>query len=383
METAQSSVLVTVLVTVLVSSMAVLAAGTEDPSLHQIIVDLPLANGFVHLSFHPEELHVPLGESRVGYVNVSIDEHALHYLPLRIHQCCEDPSIATVSADTLQRFVVRNQSTVLRVEARGTQLGQTSLKFYVARNDTDQKRRGFVAHTVAASDGSQYQDLGRDRTGVGARSPLDSDTASAGLGRDASDEQEATDLSRPAKLRYYGGERNAANSSSNSSRSRNTSKSTEYPKVDLRRASASSSSSSSRPVENRAAEQPNFESAIHVRIQQQQLIKANMASYQATPIPDPVWKYQVPGQDLSDPPDGQVQWWITTEYPVLVSSPTNRAGPYLHYTVMVLVALNLFGVGGQIDGDEAVELLKKPLSVTIGFFCRFAVIPAVSLLKRL
>ena len=58
-----------------------------------------------------------------------------------------------------------------------------------------------------------------------------------------------------------------------------------------------------------------------------------------------------------------------------------RTNIYLHNKPHVsgFISVNLLGIGGQINLDEFVHLLKCPLAVSIGMLSRFAVMPAVRL----
>ena len=71
-------------------------------------------------------------------------------------------------------------------------------------------------------------------------------------------------------------------------------------------------------------------------------------------------------------------WWLPFVYEITV---TNRADPacfYLSAVVLGLMALNMIAIGGQVDGNEVIYLLKQPMAVGIGLLCRFGIIPAVS-----
>ena len=73
------------------------------------------------------------------------------------------------------------------------------------------------------------------------------------------------------------------------------------------------------------------------------------------------------------------EWWLLGRYEVVVTRPVNWLEPWLDYIVMVFIGLNMLGVGGQIDAEEVLYLVKKPAAVSIGMFCRFGVMPAVSI----
>ncbi len=71
-------------------------------------------------------------------------------------------------------------------------------------------------------------------------------------------------------------------------------------------------------------------------------------------------------------------WWMAYTYDVTVKNAPQSVKFYLSAVVLGLIALNLVGVGGQVDGDQVIRLLKKPLAVGVGMLCRFGILPAVS-----
>jgi len=74
------------------------------------------------------------------------------------------------------------------------------------------------------------------------------------------------------------------------------------------------------------------------------------------------------------------RWWIADEYQIVVVSPVRRTTTdLLCYLILTLTAINLVGIGGQLDCDEATKLLRRPSALAVGLFCRFAVMPVVSL----
>ena len=74
------------------------------------------------------------------------------------------------------------------------------------------------------------------------------------------------------------------------------------------------------------------------------------------------------------------QWWLLGSYELVIERPINSIESWLDYTVMALTAINLIAIGGQIDGDEALYLIKKPTVLSVALFSRFGVMPAVSTL---
>ena len=46
--------------------------------------------------------------------------------------------------------------------------------------------------------------------------------------------------------------------------------------------------------------------------------------------------------------------------------------------MLVIIGISLVGVGGQLDVDEIIYLLKKPIAIAVTAGARFIVMPAVS-----
>ena len=70
------------------------------------------------------------------------------------------------------------------------------------------------------------------------------------------------------------------------------------------------------------------------------------------------------------PPDDDLQ--------VVVRNPHNYAEVYMNALALLMVGVNLVGIGGQVDSVEVVYLVKRPLSLAVGLVCRFGIMPAVS-----
>ena len=63
---------------------------------------------------------------------------------------------------------------------------------------------------------------------------------------------------------------------------------------------------------------------------------------------------------------------------VVVRNPHNYAEVYMNALALLMVGVNLVGIGGQVDAVEVVYLVKRPLSLAVGLVCRFGIMPAVS-----
>jgi len=73
------------------------------------------------------------------------------------------------------------------------------------------------------------------------------------------------------------------------------------------------------------------------------------------------------------------RWWVADEYQIIVVSVVRRmTADVLSYLLLTFTAVNLIGVGGQFDCNEATQLVRRPSALAAGLFCRFAVMPAVS-----
>ena len=77
------------------------------------------------------------------------------------------------------------------------------------------------------------------------------------------------------------------------------------------------------------------------------------------------------------------RWWLANEWQIVVVSPVQQTtANLLYYVIVTLTAVNLIGIGGQLDCDEATQLLRRPSSLAVGLFCRLALVPAVSLHRK-
>jgi len=74
------------------------------------------------------------------------------------------------------------------------------------------------------------------------------------------------------------------------------------------------------------------------------------------------------------------RWWLADECKIVVLSPVRQTTvDVLCYVLIMLTAVNLVGIGGQLDCDEATQLLRRPSPLAVGLFCRFALTPTVGL----
>ncbi|ELU09519.1 hypothetical protein CAPTEDRAFT_223681 [Capitella teleta] len=73
------------------------------------------------------------------------------------------------------------------------------------------------------------------------------------------------------------------------------------------------------------------------------------------------------------------QWWLRDEYAVIVKRSHSPVRIYLNYALMGLISINLMAIGGQVNLNEMVKLVKKPIGLSVAFLCRFAFVPALGL----
>ena len=94
-------------------------------------------------------------------------------------------------------------------------------------------------------------------------------------------------------------------------------------------------------------------------------------------------KFYIAAKDSPPPncskPNSCPWWWVAYSYDVIVQEDehTRIIGFYLSAVILGLYAINLVGAGGQMDGDEMIVLLKKPLALSVWVLCTFGVLPAV------
>ena len=282
-------------------------------------------NGFMHLSFLPDPLVLSLGSQASGYVNVSVDEHAAPNLPLRLGLCCLDTGVAVV-AHPRQYLLIRNLSALVPIQVRGLKLGRTSLKFYITRGS-------YIL------DGGEGDEVGAEGRVVRSVQEKTTSLYSQDSVLPAGDLPSAD----CAALHWSHGP----------VRAQRTSRDTDTEHRHLPR---------------------DVKPAVQLRRQPRDTDPGRSAKRRAKP----------PARNMDPPPfapntsSDPLVWWIPEEYEVVVGRPDMTAATYLQYVIMVLVGLNLVGVGGQVDGEEMINLLKRPMAVCVGLFCRFGIIPAVS-----
>ena len=71
-------------------------------------------------------------------------------------------------------------------------------------------------------------------------------------------------------------------------------------------------------------------------------------------------------------------WLLPYEYEVKVTNGHDPAQFYLSAILFGFMAINMIGIGGQVDGELMIYLMKKPMAISISLLCRFGIIPAVS-----
>ena len=58
--------------------------------------------------------------------------------------------------------------------------------------------------------------------------------------------------------------------------------------------------------------------------------------------------------------------------------PVDSRVYYIEYAVLTMVAANVVGLGGQVNGESLFRLIQSPVVLTSAMFCRLALLPAVS-----
>lgn len=54
------------------------------------------------------------------------------------------------------------------------------------------------------------------------------------------------------------------------------------------------------------------------------------------------------------------------------------AGKICQYLSLTLIIINMVGIGGLVDGEQILYLLRRPLSIGVSLLCRYGIMPAVS-----
>jgi len=359
--------------------------------------------GYVAIRFEPEVLRVPVGSSAIGNVHVTVHvTSAMTNRPvlgipqqlrrtLNISACSVDPEVAdvtwwpssehqhsrndddetggTIASCIDQRHhkmrpsghvIVSMTSSTFALSVRGFRLGRTRIKFYVIRT---QRRHTIVASSflpAATTRTANYsQQIGDSGYDAFMYVPVNDAPGVAGVARSESD----TDRQAEAEAPFVP---DISTSSTDPNMSTESLKYTanSYPAVTNGSTAAADSSSvvqrsNAEPV--KLADAGGYSPAVW------------NASGTAT-MRDTVAVGG--GHDY----DGDVElWWIAHDYEIRVVNDVKRStASALRYAVLALTAVNLVGIGAQLEWSEVLVNVRQPSPLFVGLFNRQAVMPTVS-----
>lgn len=302
------------------------------------------ANGFIHLHFRPPVLRLHPGDVTSGRIDVAVhdaadlDSSGSPWI-VRIRPCCLDPAIAEVDRSPddvvlrLDNFRSSAADVSFQVGVRGLRMGRTALRFYVTKNCSFVTRR---ARQSCAASGGRHDD--QDPVTSQRRPRMHSKiTEDDPYGNN---ETVVESFENEAKVKV------------NHSRSRSTEVTNDTVASFPGGASIANSSSLSFFVP--------------------------VLDYYDVVDDDDVTHN---GSDVTTTTttSSGVRWWIPQEYHVIVCRPVDRSTMvWFNYLLMVLTSVNLVGAGGQVDPIEAIAVLRRPTTLVLGLFSRFAVTPVVS-----
>lgn len=303
------------------------------------------ANGFIHLHFRPPVLRLHPGDVTSGRIDVAVhdaadlDSSGSPWI-VRIRPCCLDPAIAEVDRSPddvvlrLDNFRSSSAADVsFQVAVRGLRMGRTALRFYVTKNCSLVTRR---ARQSCAASGGRHDD----------------------------DQDPVTSLQRRPRM---------------------------HSKITEEDDPYGNNESAVESFENEAKVKVNHSRSRSTEVNNDTVASfpggATIANSSSVSFFAPVLDYYDDDDDVTH--NGSdvtttttttgVRWWIPQEYHVIVCRPVDRSTMvWFSYLLMVLTSVNLVGAGGQVDPTEAMAVLRRPTTLAIGLFSRFAVTPVVS-----
>ena len=74
---------------------------------------------------------------------------------------------------------------------------------------------------------------------------------------------------------------------------------------------------------------------------------------------------------------GTVRMWVKYYQQVNVLRNVTVPTTHVHVVSHAIVAVNMIIIGSKLDKEEAGNMIRRPLSLTLGFICRFGVLPGV------
>lgn len=398
-------------------SLAFISASVSAPSSDAVTTNSHHANGFIYLHLHPPVLRVRPGEIATGRINITIHEAAEVDTAgspwiVKVRPCCTEPEVAELlHAPEVAVRLEHIRSTVFSfvVAVRGVRMGRTTIRFFVTKNCSSSADGGVASEVqlrlcTARSDGDrepietkpeedaalppearmrrtiseegsgqyrgiQRRDVGRvngQSEGVLASKPLDNDTIQSPLRfvflnwtALRVDEEGVKYRSRPLS-----GDAGATS---------------ELERLPGRRETSKPGSSSLTNSGIGGRSQP-VEGPIHLPFPDGNGLDNSSVTLDPPPGPHPTFSFPVLHNGAHNVSEPSVEvWWIPQEYHVIVCRPVERSTViWVNYLLMALTTVNLVGIGGQVDWTEVIVLLRRPSTLALGLFARFAVLPVVS-----
>lgn len=399
--------------------MAFISASCGAPSSDQVATNSRQANGFIYLHLQPPVLRVRPGEITTGRINVTIHEAAEVDTVgspwiIRVRSCCTAPEVAELlQAPEVVVRLEHIRSTVFSfvVAVRGVRMGRTTIRFFVTKNCSNPSDGG-VASEVHTRLCTAHSD--EDHRGPMEKKP-EEDSAlppKAEMRRPIPDE--GSGLTRGVRRRDVGRVKGqsetdvASNPYGNEtiqSPSRFVFLNLTALKVDedgvkygsrqlhddagatsglerlrgRKKPSEPGSSSFTNRSGISGRSQPE-EGPIHLPFPGGNELDNYTVTLNPPHAPHPDSSAPVLHDGAHNVSEPSVEvWWIPQEYHVIVCRPVERSVViWVNYLLMALTAVNLVGVGGQVDWTEVIVLLRRPSTLALGLFARFAILPVVS-----
>ena len=346
-------------------SMATMIATLAPSEGHNSVI------GYVAIRFEPEVLRVPVGSAATGDVHVTVHvTPAMSNRPvlgipqelrqtLNISACSVDPDVADVtwwptpttsSEDEVSAIAscidqrhhklrpsghvkVSMTSSTFALSVRGFRLGRTRVKFYVLRTH----RRHPVASSLLP--------------------------AAATKARDDSQQDNGNDAFVYIPLNDVPGAASIIQSELETSYQADVSLDDASPFVP--------DTTTSLPDLNVSTEGLYFASDT---LDSDLAVTHNSSASGAATMHDTVAIGS--GQDY----DSDVElWWIAHDYEIKVVDDVKRStASALRYAMLALTAVNLVGIGTQLEWSEVMTNIKQPSSLAVALFNRQALMPTVS-----
>ena len=380
-------------------SMATMIATLAPSEGHNSVI------GYVAIRFEPEVLRVPVWSSATGDVHVTVhvtstmSNRPVLGVPqqlrrtLNISACSVDPDVAdvtwwptpTTSGDDEVSAIascidqrhhklrpsghvtVSMTSSTFELSVRGFRLGRTRIKFYVLRTH----RRHAVASSLLPAAATKARDDSQQNSVNGNDAfvyiPLNDVPGAAGIIQSESETSHQADVPLGDASPFV--------------------PDTTVSSPDLN-VSTEGLHFASDALENDLAVTHNS-SASADQITVAQRSNADVVEFTGGGY-STVWNSSGPammhdavatggGQDY----DSDVElWWIAHDYEIKVVNDVERSTTSaLRYAVLALTAVNLVGIGAQLEWSEVMANVRQPSSLAVALFNRQALMPTVSRLN--